>query len=85
MNFIEFQPLRNAPFSVTDGSISHRLIRAKAVGLDQQGRYEIRPQPAEACTEIGADVIGERAAAFIWVAIAALGLVAGAATASVIL
>lgn len=85
MNFIEFQPLRSAPFSVTDRAINRRLIRAKAAGLDQQGRYEIRPLPAEACTEIGADVIGEHTAAFIWVAIAALGLVAGAATASVIL
>lgn len=31
---------------------THRPLPA---GCDQQGRYETRPMPAEACTDVGAD------------------------------
>ena len=52
-------------------------------GCDQQSRYPTRPQPAEACTEIGADdnspgesmVLGVLYGLVAWLAIAAFAFV----------
>lgn len=49
--------LNNTPSRgpLRESDMVHRIVKPLPAGLDYQGRYETRPEPAEASTDIGAD------------------------------
>lgn len=49
-----------------DRVIAARRAALLPAGCDQQGRHDTRPEPAEACTELGADDIDPQATAVFW-------------------
>lgn len=81
MSNLNTPAIYTGPLTAGDLDTATNTGRILPHGCDQQGRYQTRPWPAEACTEVGHDDADPKATATFWTAYAALLLAVSAASA----